>query len=213
MTVGLGTGSTVYWTILKLASMVRDGLKIRAVPTSLQTEKLATEQKIPLAGLTDVRELDLTIDGADEISPKLDLIKGRGGALLREKLVAAASKRLIIIAADSKLVTALNSSPLPIEVVSFGWKTTASRIENLDLKWTLRMNEGEPFQTDNGNLILDCAGREIENPAQLHRELKLLTGVVETGLFVGMASAAVVAGAGGITIIEKGAENLSPFCR
>jgi ribose 5-phosphate isomerase A len=208
MTVGLGTGSTVRWTILRLGALVREGLKIRAVPTSEETEKLAIEQKIPLVTFAEVRELDLTIDGADEISPQLDLIKGGGGALLREKLVAAASKRLIIVADESKLAPVLGSFPLPVEVVSFGWETTASRVEKLDLKWTLRMSDGKPFLTDNGNYILDCRCGKIENPAELHRAIKILTGVVETGLFIGMTSAAIVAGAGGIKIIEKGAENL-----
>ena len=206
MSVGLGTGSTVYWTILKLALMVKDGLKIRAVPTSEQTAKLANEQKIPLVTFADVRELDLTIDGADEISPSLDLIKGGGGALLREKLVAVASKRLIIVADDSKLASTLGSFPLPVEVVPFGWETTARRIENLDLKWTLRMSDGKTFLTDNGNYILDCNCGKIENAGELHRAIKMLTGVVETGLFVGMASTAVVAGEDGIKIIESDPE-------
>lgn len=208
MTVGLGTGSTVHWTIVRLGALVREGLTIRAVPTSRQTEKSAAEQKIPLVTFADVRELDLTIDGADEISPRLDLIKGGGGALLREKLVAAASKRLIVVADESKLVPALGSFPLPVEVVPFGWEITARRVENLNLKQSLRMSDGKPFLTDNGNYILDCDCGKIENPAQFHRELKLLTGVVETGLFVGMADAAVVAGSGGIEIIEKGARDL-----
>lgn len=208
MTVGLGTGSTVHWTIVRLGALVREGLTIRAVPTSRQTEKSAAEQKIPLVTFADVRELDLTIDGADEISPRLDLIKGGGGALLREKLVAAASKRLIVVADESKLVPALGSFPLPVEVVPFGWEITARRVENLNLKQSLRMSDGKPFLTDNGNYILDCDCGKIENPAQFHRELKLLTGVVETGLFVGMADAAVVAGSGGIEIIEKGVQDL-----
>lgn len=208
MTVGLGTGSTVHWTIVRLGALVREGLTIRAVPTSRQTEKSAAEQKIPLVTFADVRELDLTIDGADEISPRLDLIKGGGGALLREKLVAAASKRLIVVADESKLVPALGSFPLPVEVVPFGWEITARRVENLNLKQSLRMSDGKPFLTDNGNYILDCDCGKIENPAQFHRELKLLTGVVETGLFVGMADAAVVAGSGGIEIIEKGVRDL-----
>ena len=208
MTVGLGTGSTVHWTILRLGVLVREGLTIRAVPTSRQTEKLAVEQKIPLVTFGEGRELDLTIDGADEISPQLDLIKGGGGALLREKLVAAASKRLIVVADESKLAPALGSFPLPVEVVPFGWEITARRVENLNLKQSLRTSDGKPFLTDNGNYILDCDCGKIENPAQLHRELKLLTGVVETGLFVGMADAVIVAGSGGIEIIEKGAQDL-----
>jgi ribose 5-phosphate isomerase A len=208
MIIGMGTGSTVYWTIRRLGELVREGLKIRIVPTSKQTENLALEQHIPLVTFAEVRELNLTIDGADEINPALDLIKGGGGALLREKLVAAASKRLIVVADESKLVSALGSFPLPVEVVPFGWETTMRRIENLELSATLRTLEGKVFITDNGNYILDCRCGKIENPANLHRELKLLTGVVETGLFTGMASIAVIAGADGVRIIEKGAENL-----
>lgn len=207
MSVGLGTGSTVYWTILRLGALVREGLRIRAVPTSRQTEKLASEQKIPLAGLGEARELDLTIDGADEINFALDLIKGGGGALLREKLVAAASKRLIIVADESKFVSSLGAFPLPVEVVPFGWETTARRIEKSDLKCELRLTGENPFLTDNGNYILDCASGKIENPAALHSALKLLPGVVETGLFVGMTSAAVISGAGGIQIVERTTKN------
>jgi ribose 5-phosphate isomerase A len=209
MTIGLGSGSTVYWTIRRLgAMMVDDGLKIRAVPTSRKTEDLAREHGIPLVGLIAVEKLDLTIDGADEISPHLDLIKGAGGALVREKLVAAASKRLIIVADESKLVPALGAAALPVEVVPFGWETTARRIEALELRPTLRTRDGKSFVTDNGNYILDCTGATIEDPAARHRALKLLTGVVETGLFVGMAGSAVVAGAGGIEIIERSSEKL-----
>jgi ribose 5-phosphate isomerase A len=205
MTIGLGTGSTVFWTIRQLGAMVvNDGLKIQAVPTSKQTEDLARQFGIPLVTFAGVQELDLTIDGADEISPALDLIKGGGGALLREKLVAAASKRLIIVADESKLASVLGSCALPVEVVPFAWETTARRIEKLNLKPTLRICEGKMFVTDNGNYILDCAsGGKIENPAMLHGELKLLTGVIETGLFTGMTSAAVIAGVSGIEIIER----------
>ena len=205
MTIGLGTGSTVYWTIRQLGAMVvNDGLKIQAVPTSKQTEHLARQFGIPLVTFAGVQHLDLTIDGADEISPALDLIKGGGGALLREKLVAAASKRLIIVADQSKLAPLLGSYDLPVEIVPFAWETTARRIEKLNLNPMLRMREGEMFVTDNGNYILDCAsGGKIENPAKLHGELKLLTGVVETGLFTGMTSAAIIAGEGGIEIIER----------
>lgn len=208
MTVGLGTGSTVYWTIRRLGELVvKEKLKMRAVPTSLQTENLARKCGIPLVTFADVQELDLTIDGADEISPDLDLIKGGGGALLRERLVAAASRRLIV-ADESKLVPALGAFPLPVEVVPFAWETTVHRIENLNLKPALRMREGKPFISDNGNYILDCAsGGKIERPFELHRALKLLPGVIEVGLFVGMANLAVVSGAGGIEIIERGAEN------
>lgn len=206
MTVGLGTGSTVYWTIRRLGELViKQKLKIRAVPTSLETENLAREFGIPLVTFADVSELDLTIDGADEISLTLDLIKGGGGALLREKLVAEASERLMIVADESKLVANLGLFPLPVEIVPFAWETTAKRVKSLNLKPTLRINKGKTFVTDNENYILDCAtsGGKIENPAELYRALKLLPGVVEIGLFVQMASVAIVAGANGIKIMER----------
>ncbi|HEX8265632.1 MAG TPA: ribose-5-phosphate isomerase RpiA [Pyrinomonadaceae bacterium] len=203
MTIGLGTGSTVYWTILRLGFLVGQGLKIRAVPTSRQTEDLAKEQDIPLVAFDRVEELDLTIDGADEISPSLDLIKGGGGALLREKLVAAASKRLIIVADRTKLVESLGAFLLPVEIVPFAWETTRKRIEKLGFKTNLRMKEGEIFVTDNHNYILDCDYGKIENPAKLHCDLKALTGVIETGFFIGMTDFAVVADEYSVEVVEK----------
>ncbi|MBA2338892.1 MAG: ribose-5-phosphate isomerase RpiA [Pyrinomonadaceae bacterium] len=204
MNVGLGTGSTVYWTIMRLGSMVKQGLNIRAVPTSRRTEKLAREQDITLVGFNEIEELDLTIDGADEINPSLDLTKGGGGALLREKLVAAASKRLIIVADESKRVAALGRFPLPVEVVPFAWQVTARRLaEDLSCTPTLRLDAAEqPYVTDNGNYILDCACGEINDPASLHRALKLLAGVIETGLFIGMADIAIIASESGVEVIK-----------
>jgi ribose 5-phosphate isomerase A len=203
MTIGLGTGSTVYFTILRIGELVRDGLRVRAVPTSKQTESIAIEQSIELCTFADVERLDLTIDGADELNPQLDLIKGGGGALLREKLVAAASDRLIIVADESKYVETLGSFPLPVEVIPFAWQTTARRIEKLNIQPNLRQIAGEPFVTDNGNYILDCRCGPIANPPELHKTLKTLTGVVETGLFVAMAKTAVIAGETGIRILGE----------
>ena len=203
MTVGLGTGSTVHWTLMRLGSMVKKGFNVRAVPTSKPTEELALELGIRLVTLAEVQELDLTIDGADEISPSLDLIKGAGGALLREKLIAAASIRLVIVAEEKKLVPALGSAPLPVEVVRFAWEATARRVGELNCVPTLRLETGEPYVTDNGNYILDCACGMIDDPAGLNRALKLLPGVVETGLFIGMADVAVVAAEDGVKIINS----------
>src|SRR4029079_13646046 len=155
MTIGLGTGSTVYFTSMRVGELVRDGLRVRAIPTSKQTEKLAIENGIELCTFADVQRLDLTIDGADELTPSLDLIKGGGGALLCEKLVAASSDRLIIVADESKCVETLGAFPLPIEVVPFAWQTTARRIENLNIEPHKRKKGNEPFITDNGNYILD----------------------------------------------------------
>lgn len=203
MTIGLGTGSTVYFTIMRVGELVREGLNIRAIPTSKQTEKLAIENGITLCTFADVDRLDLTIDGADELNPSLDLIKGGGGALLWEKLVAASSDRLIVVADESKCVETLGAFPLPVEIVPFAWQTTARRIEKLNVEPRLRMKGSDPFVTDNGNYILDCRCGAINDPAMLHNSLKTLTGVVETGLFIGMAKTAVIAGESGIRIMGE----------
>lgn len=203
MAVGLGTGSTVNWTVIKLGEMIANGLKIRGIPTSVQTEKLAREHNVPLVDFSEVTELDIAIDGADEIDPALNLIKGGGGALLREKLVAAASKRFIVVADESKLVEKLGEFPLPVEVVPFAWETTQRRIADFGINPQRRMKNTEPFVSDNGNFILDCRCGAIDDPADLHARLKSLVGVVETGLFVGMSDLAITAGPEGVLILEK----------
>ncbi|MBA4494929.1 ribose-5-phosphate isomerase RpiA [Paenactinomyces guangxiensis] len=203
MTIGLGTGSTVYWTIHRLGKMVKNGLQIRAIPTSKQTESLAKELGIPMTSFSEVSQLDLTIDGADEIDTHFNLIKGGGGALLREKLVAAASKRFIIAADDSNLVHTLGKFPLPVEVVPFAWEVTAQRIASLNCKPVLRMNNKKPYITDNGNFILDCSFEKIENPLDLSEKLKLIPGVVETGLFIDMADLIIVGSKNDIRLINK----------
>jgi len=194
MAVGLGTGSTAYWAVARLGARVREGLRVRCVPTSRRTEEQARALGIPLTTFADVRELDLTIDGADEIGPGLALIKGGGGALLREKLVAAASRRLVVVADASKRVGALGRFPLPVEVVPFAWEVTARRVAAVTASAPApRREAGELYVTDNGNYVLDCPCGEIDDPARLERELKLLPGVVECGLFVGLADLAFVA--------------------
>lgn len=199
MTVGLGTGSTVYWTIQKLGERVKEGLSLQAVPTSKETEALAKQFSIPLISLNEMDILDLTIDGADEIDSNLQLIKGGGGALLREKIVASSSKELIIIADESKLVTYLGTFPLPVEITPFSWKQTEKKIQSLGCQTTLRLKNNETFITDNNNVIIDCIfPQNITNPANLHTQLKMITGVVETGLFVNMASKAIIATGNGI---------------
>ncbi len=203
MTVGLGTGSTVYYTIQRLGEMVREGLRIRGIPTSRRTEQQAREVGIPLISFAEVSELDLTIDGADEVSSELDLIKGGGGALLREKLVAAASRRLIVVADSSKRVATLGRFPLPVEVVPFAWEVTARRVADVGCVPTRRSVDGEPFVSDNGNYILDCAFGSIPDPADRHRALKLLPGVVETGLFVGMAETVVIGSESGVSLLRR----------
>ncbi|HDR7773666.1 MULTISPECIES: ribose 5-phosphate isomerase A [Bacillus] len=199
MKIGLGTGSTAYWTIQKLGQRVKEGLSIQAVPTSKETEALAQQLNIPLISLNDVQSLDLTIDGADEIDSNLQLIKGGGGALLREKIVASSSKELLIIADESKLVTHLGTFPLPVEIIPFSWKQTESKIQSLGCQTTLRLKNNEIFITDNNNMIVDCIfPNHIATPSDLHKRLKMITGVVETGLFVNMTSKAIIGTKNGI---------------
>ncbi len=204
MTIGLGTGSTVYWTIRKLGELVKQReLQIRAIPTSQQTSDLANELGIPLETFAQATEVDLTIDGADEFNSSLDLMKGGGGALVREKLVAAASNRLIIVADESKLVEKLGKFPLPVEVVPFAWEVTAKRIEGLNCVPTLRRVNGCPYVSDNGNYILDCSFGYMENPAKLDRTIKLLPGVVDTGLFISMADTVIIGTSNGLKVLSK----------
>ena len=204
MTVGLGTGSTAYWLVERIGRRVREGLRVRCVPTSRRTEEQARALDIPIIGFSDVTQLDLAIDGADEIGPGLALIKGGGGALLREKLVARAARRFVVIADASKLVETLGRFPLPVEVVPFAWEVTARGVaEATDAEPSLRRDErGEIYLTDNGNYILDCRCQEIQDPERTERELKLLTGVVECGLFVNIADLAVVATGDAVEITE-----------
>lgn len=203
MTVGLGTGSTVYWTILRLGERIRQGLSIRAIPTSRQTEALALREGIPLTSFAEVHQLDLTIDGADEVSPALDLIKGGGGALLREKLVAAHSGRLVIVVDAAKLVPVLGAFPLPVEVIPFGWEATVRLIAPLASSARLRLQEGRPLVTDNGNYIVDLSCGAIADPAVLDQRLRQVPGVVETGLFVAMAHQVLVGEPEGVRLLQR----------
>ncbi len=193
MVVGLGTGSTAMWAIHRLGARVQEGLNIRAIGTSRQTEELAREVHIPLVTFAEVKELDLAIDGADEVARDLSLIKGGGGALLREKLVASSARRFLVIVDQTKRVRHLGQFPLPVEVVPFGWELTQSRIEKKGCRAKLRMKKDhkETYMTDNGNYILDCDFNEILDPSSLHRDLKALPGVVETGLFIDMVYAVI----------------------
>lgn len=206
MTLGLGTGSTAYWVVERLGERVRaEGLRVRCVPTSRRTEEQARGLRIPLVGLGEVLELDLAIDGADEIGPGLALVKGGGGALLREKLVAGAARRFVVAADASKRVEVLGRFPLPVEVVPFAWELTARRVSAVArAEAALRRDgRGEPYVTDNGNFILDCRCGEIRDPEATERGLKALTGVVECGLFVGMADLAVVATEAGVETVGR----------
>lgn len=193
MTVGIGTGSTAYWLIAALGERIKDGLECRAVPTSNTTRTLAIKHGIPVIELDEVEHLDLAIDGADEIDPQLQLIKGGGGSLLQEKMVADISRQFIIIADETKMVAQLGKFPLPVEVVPYGWEQTKHKIERLGCKQlSLRMQDGNPFITDHGHYIVDCHFNEILYPATLHSRLNNLPGVVENGLFLNMADAALI---------------------
>ena len=206
MVVGLGTGSTVEYFIPKLGDKIKkENMEIIAIPTSHRTKNLAREFQIPLSTLREHPEIDVTIDGADEVDPDLNLIKGGGGTLTREKIVAYASKREIIIVDESKLVQKLGASfPLPIEVVPFGWYPTKLHIEKLfNCSASLRMADSTPFTTDNTNYILDCEFSEIEKPDILEKELNNIPGVVEVGLFVDLADVVIAGTREGIKIFEK----------
>lgn len=193
MKVGLGTGSTIYFTIMRLIERVHEeGLRIQCIPTSESTRELAERGGIPMTSFASVDHLDLVLDGADEVDPQLNLIKGGGGALLREKLVALAGDSFIIVADASKQVEQLGEFPLPVEMVPFAYETTLRRMQAIGLSPQLRMQDNQPFITDNGNLIATCHCGRILDPAALHDQLKAITGVVETGLFVGMAESAIV---------------------
>lgn len=198
MTIGLGTGSTVFFLIKALAEKVKQGLQFSAVPTSLQTAKLAQELGITLTTLDDVNELALTIDGADEVDPQLQLIKGGGAALLQEKIVAAAGRQLIIIADESKMVKQLGAFPLPVEVITFGWKQVQQKIIKSGCgNVALRMKDGKPLLTDHQHYILDCHYGKIEDAALLNTSLHAIPGVVETGLFINMATKIITGHADG----------------
>ncbi len=208
MRLGIGTGSTAEEFVRLLAEKVAAGMAVTGVPTSERTAALCVQLGVPLATLDEMPELDLTIDGADEVDAKLTLIKGGGGALLREKIVAAASARVIVIADRSKLVETLGRFPLPIEVNRFGLKATEIAIGRaaaklgLDGALTLRMTNGEPFVTDGGHLILDASFGRIPDTRALSEALHAIPGVVEHGLFLELATAVILAGAHGIETLH-----------
>ncbi|RKD24453.1 ribose 5-phosphate isomerase A [Ammoniphilus oxalaticus] len=203
MLIGLGSGSTVYWFIRKLAERVHDGLRIQGIPSSKRTEQWADEMGIPLTDFSKTDRLDLAIDGADEVDPKLNLIKGGGGSLLREKLVNQVADKLIIIVDDSKAVLQLGQFPLPVEVVPFAWQTTVNRLRELGVEPRLRMDGARPFVSNNQNYIFDCAFQTIRDPQALHRELKQVLGVVETGLFLNMADLVLIGSEQGVQQLKK----------
>lgn len=210
MLLGLGTGSTAAHFVRLLGERVKKGLKVVGVPTSEATEKLAREVGVPLMPVERVGALDLCVDGADEVDPQFRLIKGGGAALLREKIIASAAKHFVVIADDSKMVQTLGAFPLPVEVTPFGFTLTAQRIYGV-LKATgckgreaaLREKDGKPVVTDGGNYIIDCKCEAINDPQALAFSLKTITGVVDHGLFLGMARTVILGKQKGADVLES----------
>ena len=204
MIVGLGTGSTTEFAVKKLGEKVRDGLAIRGIPTSDITKKQAEEEGIPLIDFSETMYIDLTIDGADEIDADLNMIKGGGAALLREKIVASASREEIIIVSSEKFVHQLGSFPLPVEVIPFGWQVIFKQLETLGGSPDLRLKHGQPLRTDQGNYIIDCRFSQIIDAVQLEQLLNMIPGVVENGLFTGLCSRMIMADGNKIVVKEHG---------
>ncbi|MBL4915994.1 ribose-5-phosphate isomerase RpiA [Szabonella alba] len=210
MTVGLGTGSTAAWMVRCLAERVREeGLRVTGVPTSRRTAELARQLGVPITTLDDAKWLDMTIDGADEFDPALNLIKGGGAALLQEKIVATASDQMVVIADAAKEVTQLGAFPLPVEVIPFGWQTTKALVEEMLVAMdvmnrdvTLRMNGEAPLVTDEANYILDLHLKRIGNPRQLAMVLNQIPGVVENGLFIDICDIVVIGHGDGRVVLR-----------
>lgn len=191
--VGLGTGSTAYFAVVAIGERVKAGLKIVGIPTSDATAELARKLGIPLTTLDEHPEIDITIDGADEVDPHLNLIKGGGGALLREKIIATASKKMVVVADSAKIVKALGKFPLPVEIIPFARTVLKKRITSLGASCKLRMkSNGSVFVTDEGHHILDCSFGKISKPGETARVLSEMPGVVEHGLFIGIAKLAMI---------------------
>ena len=206
MLVGLGTGSTASYAIRRLGERFRDGLRFTGVPTSVASAEIARSFGIPLLESPSAAPIDLTIDGADEIGEVgLDLIKGMGGALLREKIVAVSSRRLVIIADETKLSARLSGRvPIPVEIVPFGWESTRARLAALGCQTVLkRDDQGMPYRTDGGNFIVHCRFEGLSEPAAVEQTLSGVVGVVETGLFLGLATTVLVATQIGVRRIDR----------
>jgi ribose 5-phosphate isomerase A len=201
--VGLGSGSTSEWAIRRLAERFQDGLRIKAVASSKVSEQLAIELGIPIIPFSQVTEIDVTIDGADEVDHEFNLTKGGGGALLREKLLAFNSKKMIVIVDESKVVNKLGKFPLPIEIVPFASGLTLRHLEALNSKAILRMKNNQPYITDNGNYIADCWFEVIAEPKDLNVQIKSIPGVVETGLFIQMTETVIIGNVEGTTRFLK----------
>jgi ribose 5-phosphate isomerase A len=199
MVVGLGTGSTAYYAIKKIGDEVKEGLEVTCIATSKATEVIAKECGIPLSSLAEHPDIDVTIDGADEVDPNLNLIKGMGGALVREKIIASASRKVVIVADPSKIVNVLGiRSPLPVEVIPFGVNFCQKQLQKFGCKVEIRKKNNEPFVSDNGNYVVDCFFKKILAPKKLQREINCIPGVVDNGLFLNMADEVIIGTKNGI---------------
>ena len=204
MILGLGTGSTVKYTLKKIGELIDSGLVIKGIPTSIQTKKLADKYHIPLTTLEENPVIDITIDGADEVDSNLNILKGGGGALTREKIIAYHSKKEIIVIDESKIVKALGFDfPLPVEVLKFGWSSTKKALEDYGCNVELRKIMENPFITDNSNYILDCEFDKIDDPEELEKNINDIPGVIENGLFIGLVDEVIVGSKQGIMTLEK----------
>jgi ribose 5-phosphate isomerase A len=204
MVIGLGTGSTATHFIRGLGEKVRAGMKVVAIPTSEESRRLAEQVGVPLTTFKNHPDIDVTVDGADEVSPHLDLIKGLGGALVREKIVAHASRRVIIVVDETKLVRQLGTKTvIPVEVITLAADRLVVQLSGLGGDAVIREKDGKPFVSDNGNTILDWKHGVIEDPAALEKELKTMTGVVDSGIFTGVASEVIVAASSGIRKLKR----------
>src|SRR5690554_2830113 len=203
MVVGLGTGSTAGYFIKKLGELISDGLFIKAVTTSSLTEKQAASLNIPMFTVDEVASIDLLVDGVDEIDVNFSAIKGGGGALFREKLIAKLSKRIIWIMDDSKYVESIGNFPLPVEILSFGYTHTLKKLSRMGYNPTLRLIDEEPFVTDNGNYILDCHLQKPFNPAEIIKKLDSVTGVLEHGFFINMCEKIIIGRKNKAEVIEN----------
>jgi len=203
MTVGLGTGSTACFTIKKLGEMIKSGLDIKCVSTSNETTSLAVSLGIPLVSIDDIDEIDLTIDGADEIDPQFNGIKGGGGALLFEKIVAASSKKIIWVVDSTKMVKKLGKYPVPLEILPFGYKQTFKKLNLLGYNPVVRSKNNKMFLTDSNNYIIDLHLERIDDPVKLEKELNMIPGVIENGLFVNMTDIVVVGRDGNTEVLKN----------